>query len=264
MTELQQHPLKRLRIEQGSSCKPQTLLPSPHGPAASPSAAAAATASAGVSPTAASQPSAMASSAPPAYPQRGQPATTPQQTLPTIPESHEEALAERAEQPAGPCCAWPAADAWSPRGQPWLEAALAAAETEEEPEEQKRWRPEDATAAAAAAAGPPPRRRRVEGMAADGAGAAGQEYCLAVSVPRAIPAAVLSLAAPQAAHCQQQLQAAWAVVPYTLLPADGSVPRVQLPDGAVPRGCATPWHLQAVGSDQGRKQVGTWRQLAAC
>ncbi|KAI3429338.1 hypothetical protein D9Q98_005433 [Chlorella vulgaris] len=71
-------PLKKLRIEQADqSPRKQTTA-----------VAAAVSPSAG-SPCAASQP--MASSAPAAYPQKGQPAQTPQQTLPTIPEAHEEA-----------------------------------------------------------------------------------------------------------------------------------------------------------------------------
>lgn len=198
----------------------------------------------------------MASSSPPAYPQRGQPATSPQQTLPTIPESHEEALA--AEQPAGPCCAWPAAAAWASGGQLWPAATgAAAAGIDGDVEEQKRQRQE----AAAAAAGPPPRRRRVDAEAAGGGPLAGQEYRLALPLPCSIPAAVLSLAGPQAACLQPQVHAAWAVVPYTppgaaLLPVGSSPPLEQPLNGAVSRDCVTQWRFGAADAEQGGMQVG--------
>lgn len=203
----------------------------------------------------------MASSAPPAYPQRGQPATTPQQTLPTIPESHEEAspaeVPAHAQQPAGPCCAWPAAAAWTPGGQTWLAAAaLAAAYCGEDVEEQKRRRQQDAVVEAAAAAGPPPRRRRVDSAQPSGPGTAcGQEYCLAVPMPRAIPAALLSLEGSQAARMRQELHAAWAVVPYTppgsrLLPGCGAAPHEPRSNGVASPSCATRWRLQDSDAEQ--------------
>ena len=69
-------------------------------------------------PPAAGHPPPMASTAPSRLPERGQPATTPQQTLPTIPELHEEG-------PVGEHCPWPAASAAAPA--PAAQQAAAAA-----------------------------------------------------------------------------------------------------------------------------------------
>lgn len=89
----------------------------------------------------AAAPPPMASTAPSRLPERGQPATTPQQTLPTIPELHEEGA-------AGDHCPWPAARAAAaPTAQQAAAPAGGAAATQR-------------TAAAAKWAGQPPARQQ--------------------------------------------------------------------------------------------------------